>query len=196
MRKAPLMPPGNPEARTKSQAVDVCIYRFEHILPLSDSSFRFGIVSSRKPTQHGLRFSVVQSAKFGRATGFVALARCFYADSRRLNEMSNPCQSAACHYNGDAVLEGRLLCRDHFHQDAVKKLERYRSRLRKANESDGERAALSKFVSEIISQTTVLVSRSKPLSQEQRDLFLELSWVSLQFDKRLQRNPRQIKDYP
>src|SRR5262245_39968309 len=106
------------------------------------------------------------------------------------------CQWEGCHYNGDTVLEGRLLCRDHFHQDAVRKLERYRSRLRSANESDTERASLSKFVSEIISQTTVLVSRTKLLSQEQRNLFLELSRISLQFYKRVQRNPRQLKRLP
>jgi len=84
-----------------------------------------------------------------------------------------------------------LLCRDHFHQNAVKKLEQYHSRLQNANESGGERAALSKFVSEIISQTTILVSRTKLLSRQQRELFLDLSRASLQFYKRVQRNPRQ-----
>src|SRR5262249_23723242 len=91
------------------------------------------------------------------------------------------------------VLEGRLLCRDHFHQDAIKKLEQYHSRLPSANESDSEKATLSKFVSEVISQTTILVSRTKLLSPEQRTLFLELSRASLQFYKRVQRNPRQNK---
>ena len=69
------------------------------------------------------------------------------------------CQWIGCHFRGDAELEGRLLCRDHFHQSASNKLHRYQSRLRDANECASERASLIQFVSEVISQTTLLVSR-------------------------------------
>src|SRR5215469_14047091 len=101
------------------------------------------------------------------------------------------CQWAGCHYSGDAVLEGRLLCKDHFHQNANKKLGEYRLRLRDANENDSERASLIRFVSEVISQTTLLVSRTKLLSEAQRELFLRLSHSSLQFYKRVQRDTRK-----
>jgi len=94
------------------------------------------------------------------------------------------------------VLEGRLLCRDHFHQSASKKLDQYQARLREANESDVERASLIRFVSEVISQTTLLVSRTKFLSETKRDLFLRLSQSSLQFYKRVQRDPRQDQKWP
>jgi len=109
---------------------------------------------------------------------------------------SELCQWTGCHFSGDAVLEGRLLCRDHFHQSATKKLNQYQARLREANESDGERASLIRFVSEVISQTTLLVSRTKFLSEAKRDLFLRLSQSSLQFYKRVQRDPRQDQKRP
>src|SRR5215469_2515426 len=101
------------------------------------------------------------------------------------------CQWTACHFRGDAELEGRFLCRDHFHQSATIKLNKYQSRLREANESDSERASLIQFVSEVISQTTLLVSRTKFLSEAQRELFLSLSHSSLQFYKRVQRDTRK-----
>jgi len=91
------------------------------------------------------------------------------------------------------LLEGRLLCRDHFHQSALEKLSQYQSRLRDANESGRERASLIRFVSEVISQTTLLVSRANFLNGAQRDLFLRLSRGALQFYKRVQRDPRQDK---
>jgi hypothetical protein len=109
---------------------------------------------------------------------------------------SELCQWTGCHFSGDAVLEGRLLCRDHFHHSASKKLNQYQSRLREANESDAERASLIRFVSEVISQTTLLVSRTKLLGDAQRELFLRLSRSSLQFYKRIQRDPRQDKRQP
>jgi len=82
------------------------------------------------------------------------------------------CHWTGCHCSGDAPLEGRLLCKDHFHKSANKKLSQYHSRLREANDRASERAALIRFVSEMISQTTLLVSSTKLLSETQRELFL------------------------
>jgi len=98
------------------------------------------------------------------------------------------CHWTGCHCSGDALLEGRLLCKDHFHKSANKKLSQYHSNLREANDRASERAALIRFVSEMISQTTLLVSSTKLLSETQRELFLGLSRSSLQFYKRVQRD--------
>jgi hypothetical protein len=123
-------------------------------------------------------------------------SRAVVSQNRGSMAASKVCQWAGCHYSGDAVLEGRVLCRDHFHQSVLKKLTQYQSRLREANESEIERGALIRFVSEVISQTTLLVSRTKFLSDAQRDVFLRLSHSSLDFYKRVQRDPRQDKSLP
>jgi len=105
--------------------------------------------------------------------------------------MNQSCMWAGCQYKADALLENRSLCRDHFYEAATTRLQTYQSRLEKANSVEEERISLIKFVSEVISQTTVLVARTKFLSEAQRDLFLALSHSAVAFYKRVQRDPRK-----
>jgi hypothetical protein len=101
-----------------------------------------------------------------------------------------------CQYRADARLENRSLCRDHFYEAATTNLQRYQSRLEKANSVEKEKISLLNFVSEVIGQTTVLVARTKFLSEAQRDLFLALSHSAIAFYKRVQRDPRKDSEVP
>jgi hypothetical protein len=59
-----------------------------------------------------------------------------------------------------------------------------------------DRSAILKFLSEAISQTTTLVSVAKFLAPSQRDQFLELSLSAVELYKRVQRNPRILRNMP
>lgn len=100
------------------------------------------------------------------------------------------CGWAGCSSKPEATLDGLQLCRSHFYDIATKRLEEYRARLQQVDPAGADRSAILKFLSEVISQTTTLVSVAKFLSPSQRDQFLELSLSAAELHKRVQRNPR------
>jgi len=100
------------------------------------------------------------------------------------------CGFPACSHAGEATLDARPLCRNHFYDVATKCLKTHLENLQRS-EATGARAATTlKSLSEIISQTTTLVVRAKFLSPWQQGQFRELSVRALELYKRVQRDPR------
>ena len=93
-------------------------------------------------------------------------------------------------------MDDRPLCRDHFYQMATKRLVEHRERLQQTSPEGTERIAISRFLTELISQTTTLVATAKFLGPWQRDQYLELSLSAAELYKRVQRNPRIARNMP
>jgi len=76
------------------------------------------------------------------------------------------------------------------------RLEEFRMRLQSASPVGKERIAFSQFLTELISQTTMLAATAKFLAPLQRDQFYELSLAAAELFKRVQRNPRVLRNMP
>jgi hypothetical protein len=88
----------------------------------------------------------------------------------------------------ETSLRGRPACREHFYEFATKELREYQRDL--AVLPEAQQLTVPGFLSEVISQTTLLVSHSKFLSDVQRDQFLQLSFSAIELYKRVRRSPR------
>lgn len=107
-----------------------------------------------------------------------------------------PCGWAGCGSNPEATLDGLPLCRSHFYDTATNRLEKYRARLQPVELAGADRGAILKFLSDVVSQTTSLVLVARFLGPSQRDQFLELSLSAMELYKRVQRNPRILRQMP
>jgi len=106
------------------------------------------------------------------------------------------CGWSGCAASAEVTLESRALCRNHFYEAAVMRLEEFRMRLQSASPVGKERIAFSQFLTELISQTTMLAATAKFLAPLQRDQFYELSLAAAELFKRVQRNPRVLRNMP
>ncbi len=93
-------------------------------------------------------------------------------------------------------MEGVRLCRNHFYEIGVRRLEEHKARLREGGPTGPDRSKILSFVSQLISETTVLVAGAKLLGQEQRDKYLDLSFAATELYKRVQRLPRISRNMP
>jgi len=100
------------------------------------------------------------------------------------------CAWSGCSSRAEAKLDGRRLCRKHFYDLAAKRLEEYRTNLKRIAPAGAERTAISQFLSEVISQTTTLVASAKSLSPQQHHQLFELSLSAAELHKRVQRSRR------
>lgn len=107
-----------------------------------------------------------------------------------------PCGWAGCANDAEATLDRRSLCQIHFYDIATKCLAEYRDRLSEGDPAGNDRAMILKFVSELISETTSLVARTKFLGPEQRDKYLHLTLSSGELYRRVQREPRIPRNMP
>ncbi len=101
-----------------------------------------------------------------------------------------PCSWPACNSPGRASLSGRWLCQLHFYETATNRLTGYRTRFDGKSASAIEGEEVLEFLSTLIAETTNLVTSAEPLSQSQRDEFLELSLSAMSFAKQIQCQPR------
>jgi hypothetical protein len=106
------------------------------------------------------------------------------------------CGWAGCSNGAEASVDGRRVCRNHFYDIAARRLEEHRARLKQVDPTGADRNAILKFLSEVINQTTALVTFAKFLGSSQRDQFLELSLSAIELHKRVQRNPRIPRNMP
>jgi hypothetical protein len=106
------------------------------------------------------------------------------------------CGSSGCSSGGEATLDGRPLCRNHFYDLAAKRLKEHRGRLKQSEPAGATRIAILKFLSEVVNQTTAMVATAKFLSPSQREQFLELSFSAIELHKQVQRNPRIRRNMP
>jgi hypothetical protein len=106
------------------------------------------------------------------------------------------CGWSGCSSAAEATLETRTLCRNHFYEVAEKRLEEYRRRLQLSSHLEKDRVAVSRFLTELISQTTTLVATAKFLAPLLRDQLYELSLAAAELFKRVQRNPRIVRNMP
>jgi hypothetical protein len=105
------------------------------------------------------------------------------------------CGSLGCSNFAEATLDELSLCRNHFYDRAMRRIEEYRGRLQTI-EAAGDRNEVPEFLSQIIAQTTTLVTNAKLLGPGQRDQFLALSMSAMQLFKRAQRPPRLARNMP
>jgi PilZ domain len=125
-------------------------------------------------------------------------------ESRRRNETPDlrigmggvSCGWGGCINGAEVTLGERPLCRNHFYEIAAKRLQEHPARLQRIDLTGGNRIAITNSLSEIISQTTILVASAKLLAPWQRDQFLELSLCAVELYKRVQRNPRVPRNLP
>jgi len=106
------------------------------------------------------------------------------------------CASPGCSIGGEATLDGRRLCRDHFYETAARILDEHRACMQRIDPVGENRTRILNFASELISETTILVASAKFLRQEQRDKYLELSLSATELYKRVQRDPRIARNMP
>jgi hypothetical protein len=106
------------------------------------------------------------------------------------------CASLGCSNFAEATLDELSLCRNHFYDRAMKRIEEYRGRLQTLEAAGGGRNEVPEFLSQIIAQTTMLVTNAKFLGPGQRDQFLDLSLAAMQLFKRAQRSPRVPRNMP
>src|SRR6266481_1994197 len=106
------------------------------------------------------------------------------------------CGWAGCSNGAEARVDGRALCRNHFYDIAARRLEEHRARLCQGDPVGADRTRIRNFVSELLSETTILVASAKFLGQEQRDKYLELSLSAMELYKRVQRDPRVSRNIP
>jgi hypothetical protein len=118
-------------------------------------------------------------------------ARCFGGEM-----VEGTCDWAGCGNSSEAILEGRPLCRNHFHEVATMRLKQFTDSLRQVERSATLGIATLKLLSELISQTTTLVVHAKFLSPWQQDQLRDLSRSALELYKRIQRNPRIPMNVP
>ncbi len=102
-----------------------------------------------------------------------------------------PCSWPACNNPGRASLSGRWLCQVHFYETATNRLADYRTQLNGKFASVIEEKEVLEFLSVLITQAPNLVASAEPLSQLQRDEFLELSLSAASFLGQIWRQPRQ-----
>ncbi len=93
-------------------------------------------------------------------------------------------------------MDGRPLCRNHFYDIAARRLEEHRAHLCQGDPVGADRIRILNFVSELLSETTILVASAKFLGQEQRNKYLELSLSAMELYKRVQRDPRVSRNIP
>ncbi len=105
------------------------------------------------------------------------------------------CGSLGCSNFAEATLDELSLCWNHFYDRAMKRIEEYRGRLQTL-EAAGGGLEVPEFLSQIIAQTTMLVTNAKFLGPGQRDQFLDLSLAAMQLFKRAQRAPRLARNMP
>ena len=106
------------------------------------------------------------------------------------------CGWTGCNRAGEAKLDGRLLCRDHFYRLATGRLEEHRRQLKRLAPVGDERAAISQFLSELIAQATALVTSARFLSPQQGHQLFVLSQSAAELNKRVQRSPRMRRNMP
>ncbi len=106
------------------------------------------------------------------------------------------CAWPDCKAPAEAALDARLLCRTHFHEVAAKRLKECDARLRKGEPPESERAAMAKFLSELMSQATRVIAVAKSLTATQREQILAVSFSAMELYKQLQRDPRAPRNPP
>ncbi len=106
------------------------------------------------------------------------------------------CVAVGCGKFAEARLDELSLCRNHFYDRAIKRIEEYRGRLQTTEATEGGRNEAPEFLSQIIAQTTTLVTNAKSLEPGQRDQFLDLSKSAMHLFKRAQRPPRLARNMP
>ena len=106
------------------------------------------------------------------------------------------CAWAGCDNRAEASLEGRCLCRKHFSHLAAKCLEGHRIRLSESEPTGRDRTKVLNLVSQIVSETTVLVANGKFPDPQEREKLLNLTKSATEFYQRVQRSPRVRRNMP
>jgi hypothetical protein len=101
-----------------------------------------------------------------------------------------PCGWMGCRNDAESSLGARPLCRKHFYEIGMRRMDDYRAMSRAADLQDAERAAATSFLSDLIGQTTSLVTGSKTLTPVERELYLQLTLSAAELFRRVQRGPR------
>ena len=100
------------------------------------------------------------------------------------------CGWMGCRNDAETTLNARPLCRLHFYEVGTKRLEDYQSLFRIADPQGAERTNVATFLSEMIGQTTRLVTGAKIMDPIEREMYLTLSRNAAEMFKRVQRSPR------
>ncbi len=100
------------------------------------------------------------------------------------------CEWMGCGSEVEATLGARPLCSRHFYEIGSRRMEEYLTRFQGTDAFGADRQTAAAFLSELISQTTMLVANSKKMAATQREAFLQLSLSAAEMFKRVQRSPR------
>ncbi len=106
------------------------------------------------------------------------------------------CAWPDCERFAEAALDARSWCRTHLCELAAKRLKEYDAGLRKGEPSQAERAAILKFLSELMSQAAKLLASAKSLTAAQREQILAISFSATELHKQLQRERRAPRHPP
>lgn len=101
-----------------------------------------------------------------------------------------PCGWMGCKNDAESTLGARPLCRKHFYEIGMKRMDDYRALFHVADLQGAERTAAASFLSDLIGQTTSLVTGLKTLAPVERELYLQLTLSAAELFRRVQRVPR------
>ena len=103
------------------------------------------------------------------------------------------CNWAGCDRAARSRVVERDLCLEHFLDYSQRRLETIQRSLAGSDEERHLPPEVQSFLSEVISQTTILAMETRLLAAHQRDNLIKLSTTAAEIYKRIQRTPRLVR---
>lgn len=103
------------------------------------------------------------------------------------------CNWAGCDKGERARLEGRGLCLDHFLEQARRQVDSLRALLQAGATEHHLSPEVKTFLSEVVSETTLLATETRVLAPSQREELIALSTQAAEVFQQIQRTPRILR---
>ncbi len=103
---------------------------------------------------------------------------------------TNQCSWTGCERTSTAKVSERALCLEHFLEVSRRRVESIKGTFDTGTEERNLSPEVQTFLTEVISQTTLLAMETRLMAPRQRDDLIELSTTAAEIYKRIQRAPR------
>lgn len=105
-------------------------------------------------------------------------------------KQTKPCSWTGCERTSTAKVSERALCLEHFLEGSWRRVESIKGTFDTGTEEQNLSPEVQTFLTEVISQTTLLAMETRLMAPRQRDDLIELSTAAAEIYKRIQRAPR------
>jgi hypothetical protein len=103
---------------------------------------------------------------------------------------SGQCSWSGCGRAARSSIAGRAVCLDHFLELAYRRMQSIEQVIAAGSRERNVAPEVQNFLSEVISETTVLAAQTKLLAPSQREELIALSTNAAEIYRRIQRAPR------